>query len=164
MLQCSTCEVIVELSVVTDGSNYTARQDSAGVVVKSDYSVHPKIAKLLMRYKTVFQETTKLPPKRNCDLVINLVAGAHLLVLGHIVPSQSSFASPALLVKKKNSTWRLCANYRRLNSLPVKNKYPIPMVEFLDELFSAIAFSKVDIRAGYHQVRMQTGKEFKTAF
>jgi len=79
--------------------------------------------------------------------------------------SQSPYSSPIVLVKKKDGTWRLSVNYRKLNKHTVVDKFPILMVEeLLDELFRAAYFSKIDLRAGYWQVRMHPEDVPKTAF
>lgn len=79
--------------------------------------------------------------------------------------SVSSFASPILLVKKKDETWRFYVDYKHLNNITVKNKHPLPIVdELLDELVGSSFFSKLDCRFGYHQIRITEGDELKTAF
>ena len=88
-----------------------------------------------------------------------------MLASGVILPSTSPFASPIILVKTKDGTWRLCVDYRQLKMLTLKTKYPLPVIdELLDELSGASWFSKLDLRAGYDQIRLAPGEEYKTAF
>lgn len=102
-------------------------------------------------------------PSVKKDIIEGLVQ--QMLDQGIIQPSCSPFASPVVLVGKKDGTWRLCVDYRNLNKFTIKNKFPIPIVEdLLDELGGSKIFSKIDLRSGYHQLRMAKEDVPKTAF
>jgi hypothetical protein len=87
------------------------------------------------------------------------------LQAGLISQSYSPFASPVLLMLKKDGSWRFFIDYRKLNAITVKNSFPMPLIkEILDELAGTKYFIKLDMRLGYHQVRMKPEDEYKTAF
>ncbi|KAL0561646.1 hypothetical protein IC582_002086 [Cucumis melo] len=88
-----------------------------------------------------------------------------LLDKGFIRPSVSSCGAPVLFVKKKDGSMRLCIDYRELNKVTVKNRYPLPRIDDLfDQLQGATVLSKIDLRSGYHQLRIKDGDVSKTAF
>jgi len=79
-----------------------------------------------------------------------------LLQKVHICPSSSPCGSLIVLVQKKDGTWRLCVDYRALNKIIVRNRYPIPRIDdLLDQLKGAKYFSKIDLKSGYHQVPIE---------
>ncbi|GJS25680.1 putative reverse transcriptase domain-containing protein [Tanacetum coccineum] len=129
-----------------------------------------------------------LPPTRQVEFQIDLVPGAapvarapyrlapsemkelseqlkELSDKGFIRPSSSPWGAPVLFVKKKDGSFRMCIDYRELNKLTVKNRYPLPRIDDLfDQLQGSSVYSKIDLRSGYHQLRVREEDILKTAF
>jgi hypothetical protein len=104
----------------------------------------------------------RMPPKESAKLKNQL---QELLDKGYIRPSSSPWGCPALFVKKKDGSLRLCVDYRPLNAVTVKNKYPLPLIDVLfDQLAGARVFSKIDLHSGYHQIKIRPCDIPKTAF
>jgi hypothetical protein len=104
----------------------------------------------------------KMTPKELAELKVQL---NELLDKGYIRPSSSPWGCPPLFVKKKDQSLRLCVDYRPLNTVTIKNKYPLPRIDILfDQLAGAKVFSKVDLHSGYHQIKIHPEDIPKTAF
>ncbi|XP_059288236.1 uncharacterized protein LOC132041548 [Lycium ferocissimum] len=141
-------------------------------------------------YEALFPEEMPdgLPPLRGIEHQIDFVPGSQipnkpayrsnpeetkelqrqvdeLLKKGLVKESLSPCAVPVILVPKKDATWRMCIDCRAVNKITVKYRHPIPRLDdMLDELCGSSVFSKIDLRSGYHQIRMSPGDEWKTAF
>jgi len=88
-----------------------------------------------------------------------------LLDKGFIRPSVSPWGAPVLFVKKKDGSMRLCVDYRELNKVTIKNRYPLPRIDDLfDQLLGSCVFSKIDLRWGYHQLKVKPEDVSKSAF
>jgi len=101
-------------------------------------------------------------PKELQELKVQL---EELLEKGFIRPSVSPWGAPVLFVKKNDESMRMCIDYRELNKLTIRNKYPLPRIEDLfDQLKGTAIFSKIDLRSGYHQLKVLPADVPKTAF
>jgi hypothetical protein len=109
----------------------------------------------------ISKRSDRVPPNELAELKIQL---QDLLDKGFIRPSASPWGSPTLFVKKKDNSLRLCVDYRPLNAVTIKNKYPLPYIDILfDQLAGAKVFSKIDLRSGYHQIKIKPSDIPKTA-
>ncbi|KAJ9545125.1 hypothetical protein OSB04_024832 [Centaurea solstitialis] len=161
----------------------------AYVVDSGKDKLEVKDVEVVRDYPEVFlEDLVNLPQDREIEFRIHLVPGAtpiakapyrlapselkemlaqlqELLDKGFILPSTSPWGAPVLFVKKKDGTMRMCIDYRELNKVIVKNKYPLPRIDDLfDQLQVAKFFSKIDLRSGYHQLKVKEEDIPKTAF
>ncbi|CAJ2665277.1 unnamed protein product [Trifolium pratense] len=151
-------------------------------------SLHPDLQAVLQPYIHIFNQPQGLPPNRPHDHHIHLTPAAppvnikpyryphyqkeamttiilDMLKEGLIQPSNSPYSSLVLLVKKKDGSWRFCVDYRALNTITIKDRFPIPTIdELIDELHGSVVFSKIDLRSGYHHIRLALEDTHKTGF
>ncbi|GJV75999.1 reverse transcriptase domain-containing protein [Tanacetum coccineum] len=186
-------EKVVEIPV-EDGRILRVHGERAVGITKALKSAkedEPKLndISVVREFEDVFPEDLSgLPPQRQVEFRIDLVPGAtpiakspyrlapsemqelsgqlqELQDKGFIRPSHSPWGAPVLFVKKKDGSLRMCIDYRELNKLTVKNRYPLPRIDDLfDQLQGSRFFSKIDLRSGYHQLRVHEDDIPKTAF
>ncbi|KAD3640075.1 hypothetical protein E3N88_29298 [Mikania micrantha] len=161
----------------------------ASVKVDSENELSISDHPVVCEFPDVFPEKLPgVPPDREVEFTIDLVPGAEpiskapyrmaptelkelkeqleeLLDLGFIRPSVSPWGAPVLFVKKKDGTMRLCIDYRELNKITIRNRYPLPRIDDLfDQLQGVKCFSKIDLRSGYHQLKIKDSDISKSAF
>src|SRR3954466_2042155 len=145
--------------------------------------------RVVREYPDVFpEELPGMPPDREIEFLIDLIPGTgpiakrpyrmpakelaglkeqirELQAKGFIRPSSSPWGAPVLFVEKKDGTMRMCVDYHFLNEVTIENKYPLPVInDLFDQLEGACVFSKIDLRSGYHQLKIREGDIPKTTF
>ncbi|KAL0533781.1 hypothetical protein IC582_027827 [Cucumis melo] len=161
----------------------------AHIVVVQREKLKPEDVPVVKEFLDVFlDDLSGLPPDREIEFTIELLPGTapiseapyrmtpselkelkmqlqELVDKGYIRPSVSPWGAPVLFVKKKDGTLRLCIDYRQLNKVTIRNKYPLPRIDDLfDQLRGPALFSKIDLRSGYHQLKVRESDIAKTAF
>nr|CAH66120.1 OSIGBa0146N20.5 [Oryza sativa] len=186
VIDCANRKVTLTNSNGETVSFFASSPKSPGVVLNQ---VALQEIPIVQDYPDVFPEDLPgMPPKRDIEFRIDLVPGTNpihkrpyrmaanelaevkkqvddLLQKGYIRPSTSPWGAPVIFVEKKDHTQRMCVDYRALNEVTIKNKYPLPRIDDLfDQLKGATVFSKIDLRSGYHQLRIREEDIPKTAF
>jgi hypothetical protein len=182
---------VIEIDSPYDGATtlYLPQQEYFHSCVYATTDIKLEDIPIVSEYPDVFPDDLPgMPPDRDIEFIIELQPGTaliskrpyrmlpnelaelkiqlqDLLDKGFIHPSASPWGCPALFVKKKNNNLRLCVDYRPLNTVTIKNKYPLPRIDILfDQLVGAKIFSKIDLRSGYHQIKIKPSDVPKMAF
>nr|GFB92054.1 putative reverse transcriptase domain-containing protein [Tanacetum cinerariifolium] len=136
----------------------------AQVIKKEPAERHLEDVPVICKFPDVFPEDLLgLPPPRQVEFEIELLQ--ELSDKGFIRPSSSPWGAPVLFVKKKDGSFRMCIDYRELNKLTIKNRYPLPRIDDLfDQLQGSSVYLKIDLRSGYHQLRVREKDILITAF
>ena len=185
-----TSETTSEKKAKPNSGGYEAQGKNDDKEMTDEEVLKAKVPPEYHEFKDVFsaEEAKELPPHRSYDHKIETIDGQlpphgriynmsqveldalksyidEMLAKGFIRTSNSPIGAPVLFVKKKNGTLRLCVDYRALNKITVKNRYPLPLSgDLMDRLSQAKIYTKIDLRVGYNNIRIAEGEEWKTAF